>query len=46
MTLPANVIHDNQLDRGTRLRFAPRKGHPLLLQREHAVAAAEPRNRR
>lgn len=46
MTLPANVIHDNRLDRGTGLRFAPRKGHPLLLQREHAMAATEPRNRR
>lgn len=46
MTMPANVIHDNRLDRGTGLRFAPRKGHPLFLQREHAVAAPEPRNRR
>lgn len=46
MTLPANVIHDNRLDRGAGLSFAPRKGHPLLPQHQGAVAASLPRGRR
>lgn len=46
MTLLANVIHGYQLGRGAGMRFAPRKGHPLLPQHRGAVAATQLRRRR
>ncbi|EIU51680.1 hypothetical protein [Mycobacteroides abscessus] len=44
MTLLANDGY--QLGRGAGLRFAPRRGHPLLLRRHGAVAATQLQGRR
>lgn len=37
------LLAKNQLRRGAGLRFAPRKGDPLLLRRQGAVAIVLPR---